>query len=237
MSLVIYSNGNKKPFNSQRLKLSLQKLRGSLECIPDTSLDQICTNVEVVIPSMISVETLVETIAHVTSIMAGRHENFSFLAARVVLEQLYKTSPANLLDAGYSMLELDLLSWDEYDFIKQHHHELEAAIHHENDLLYDYPGLMCYKEFTTFAGVCQRPQYRKIINCVKYYRHLGLSGVLNWYRLASSSGLKCIRQNKNILCNDKASCSVCGAKSDKNLEAEQYMENYRKRFREKQVQY
>ena len=223
MSYVIYSDGTILPFCPIKLKQSLMKV-----AVPSSAIDNILNKVMWALPSTINVDALIDLTAQTIMKMSVIDSEHAQAAGRFYIQIIYKKAPNNLYDSAVCLLEVGLIKWTDFDFITEHLDKLESTIDHKMDHHFDYAGLKCYQRLK--QGICIRPQYNKMIQSIKYYKHTGLEDVLKWYKIFSSLGLKCLRVGKQTLCTENEGCSVCTAVAIPNIEIEHFMEFQRNQF-------
>lgn len=158
---VTTRSGKQDPVSFDKILKRIQSLADTLEHVnPDLVAQKVCSQ----IADGIKTSELDEFAAETCAIMQARHHpNYGKLAARIVIDNHQKNTPATLRECvdrlGKDMLVSCNYIWD----LTEHHVELEAMIDYSRDFLFDYFGFKTldkgYLIRTRDGRPCERPQH------------------------------------------------------------------------------
>ena len=143
---VIKRNGTREAFDAKKLKSKLKELVKNLS--EHIDLEKVTQKIIDGLNQEISVSQLSELAGETIAYMNFLHPDYSFLAARVLVSNLHKTTfsnveeYANLLFAfvGKNGIKHTLLAQDTYDIIIQHKNYFNEMIDYSRDMSYDFFG-------------------------------------------------------------------------------------------------
>lgn len=158
---VTTRSGNREPVSFDKVLKRIQSLGDGLEHVnPDLVAQKVCSQ----IADGIKTSELDEFAAETCAMMQARHHpNYGKLAARIVIDNHQKNTPATLRECvdklGKDMLLSHNYIWD----LTDNHADLEAMIDYSRDFNFDYFGFKTlekgYLLRTRDGKVCERPQH------------------------------------------------------------------------------
>jgi ribonucleoside-diphosphate reductase alpha chain len=158
---VTKRNGDRVPVSFNEVLTRIQKLADGLSHVnPDLVAQKVCTQIQ----DGIKTSDLDEFAAEVCAMMQARHHpNYGKLAARLVIDNHQKKTPA-LLSKCVDALALDGIVSDEYIWnVAQNHVALDAMCDYTRDFNFEYFGFKTlengYMLRTRDGKLCERPQH------------------------------------------------------------------------------
>jgi ribonucleoside-diphosphate reductase alpha chain len=133
---VTKRNGDRVPVSFNEVLSRIQKLADGLEHVnPDLVAQKVCTQIQ----DGIKTSELDEFAAEVCAMMQARHHpNYGKLAARLVIDNHQKKTPARLIDSVQPLFDEGVIS-EEYYKVAQDL-SLETMIDYSRDFMFDYFG-------------------------------------------------------------------------------------------------
>ena len=156
---VTKRNGDRVPVSFNEVLSRIQKLADGLEHVnPDLVAQKVCTQIQ----DGIKTSELDEFAAETCAMMQARyHPNYGKLAARLVINNHQKKTPARLIDSAQVLFDEGVISEDYYKVAQDL--ELESMIDYTRDFMFDYLGLKTLENGYLLRRRCslvwERPQH------------------------------------------------------------------------------
>ena len=156
---VTKRNGDRVPVSFNEVLSRIQKLADGLEYVnPDLVAQKVCTQIQ----DGIKTSELDEFAAETCAMMQARyHPNYGKLAARLVINNHQKKTPARLIDSAQVLFDEGVISEDYYKVAQDL--ELESMIDYTRDFMFDYFGFKTLENGYLLRRRCglvwERPQH------------------------------------------------------------------------------
>ena len=156
---VTKRNGDRVPVSFNEVLSRIQKLADGLEHVnPDLVAQKVCTQIQ----DGIKTSELDEFAAETCAMMQARyHPNYGKLAARLVINNHQKKTPARLIDSAQVLFDEGVISEDYYKVAQDL--ELESMIDYTRDFMFDYFGFKTLENGYLLRRRCglvwERPQH------------------------------------------------------------------------------
>jgi len=156
---VTKRNGQRVPVSFNEVLTRIQKLADGLEHVnPDLVAQKVCTQIQ----DGIKTSELDEFAAETCAMMQARyHPNYGKLAARLVIDNHQKNTPARLIDAAQPLFDEGIVSEDYYKNAQDLN--LEKMIDYSRDFMFDYFGFKTLEKGYLLkrrdGRVWERPQH------------------------------------------------------------------------------
>jgi len=158
---VYKRNGRKEPVNLNKITKRIRALCYDLNNVVDPIVVAIKTVSN--LTDGINTETIDKISSNVAENNAVQHPDYGKLAARIVMSNIHKTTPAKFSEAMESIQSrLGIISPTHLEFIRAHAAELDKMIIDKNDYTYSTGALrtLMYSYLHKEGGKCiDRPQY------------------------------------------------------------------------------
>ena len=135
---VTTRSGNREPVSFDKVLKRIQGLADGLDHVnPDLVAQKVCTQIS----DGIKTSELDEFAAETCAMMQARHHpNYGRLAARIVIDNHQKLTPATLRECVDRLAKDYLVSCNYIWDLTEHHEELEKMIDYSRDFNFDYFG-------------------------------------------------------------------------------------------------
>jgi ribonucleoside-diphosphate reductase alpha chain len=133
---VTKRNGNRVPVSFNEVLTRLQRLADGLEHVnPDLVAQKVCNQIQ----DGIKTSELDEFAAETCAMMQARyHPNYGKLAARILIDNHHKNTPARLIDSAQVLFDEGIASESYYSVAQDL--GLESMIEYSRDFMFDYFG-------------------------------------------------------------------------------------------------
>lgn len=139
-------------------------------------------------PSTFVEKDLINLACENAASMIHQHYNYSKLAARLALFNLYNNTPDTFYEAMCTLQKHDILSQAHFNFVHENRRTFDDAILFENDFNYDYFGFKTLESLylqRVNSKIVERPQYMLLRVAIGI--HLGdVDRALETYKLMSN---------------------------------------------------
>jgi ribonucleoside-diphosphate reductase alpha chain len=159
---VVKRNGERVPVSFDQILQRIRMLSDGLEHVnPDLVAQKVCNQ----LTDGMSTSQLDEFAAETSAMMQARfHPNYGKLAARILISNLHKNTPDNLLDCSEQLYHgsVQLVSDTHHDLVCKNHEKYQAMIDYSRDNMFDYFGLKTLEKgylLNQSGAVVERPQH------------------------------------------------------------------------------
>ena len=158
---VTKRDGTREPVSFDQILSRVRKLTGELEHVnPDLVAQKVCSQLS----DGIETSKLDEFAAETCAMMQSRyHPNYGLLAARILVDNHHKNTPATLLDCAETLYhEQEIVSSRYHDLVCEHSAEYQKMIDYDRDFVFDYFGFKTLERSYLLRKdgvVVERPQH------------------------------------------------------------------------------
>jgi ribonucleoside-diphosphate reductase alpha chain len=159
---VVKRNGERVPVSFDQILQRIRMLSDGLEHVnPDLVAQKVCNQ----LTDGMSTSQLDEFAAETSAMMQARfHPNYGKLAARILISNLHKNTPDNLLDCSEQLYHgsVQLVSDTHHDLVCKNHVKYQQMIDYSRDNMFDYFGLKTLEKgylLNQSGAVVERPQH------------------------------------------------------------------------------
>jgi ribonucleotide reductase alpha subunit len=158
---VVKRDGSRVPVSFDEILQRIRSLTGNLEHVnPDLVAQKVCNQLQ----DGMETRKLDDFAAETCAMMQSRyHPNYGKLAARILVDNHHKNTPATLLDCIETLYHDDGLISDRYhDIVCKYPAELESQIDYERDFMFDYFGFKTLEKgylLKKKGTIVERPQH------------------------------------------------------------------------------
>ena len=136
---VTKRDGSREPVSFDQILSRIRKLSDGLEHVnPDLVAQKVCSQLS----DGIETSKLDEFAAETCAMMQSRyHPNYGLLAARILVDNHQKNTPATLLECAETLYhDQEIVSERYHDLVCKHSAEYQAMIDYSRDFVFDYFG-------------------------------------------------------------------------------------------------
>jgi ribonucleoside-diphosphate reductase alpha chain len=158
---VTKRNGTREPVSFDQILQRIRKLSDGLEHVnPDLVAQKVCMQLS----DGIKTSELDEFAAETCAMMQSRyHPNYGMLAARILIDNHHKNTPATLLDCMETLHhEQEITSEEYHDLVCKNSQAYQAMIDYSRDFMFDYFGFKTLERAYLLkkdGKVIERPQH------------------------------------------------------------------------------
>jgi len=159
---VVKRNGERVPVSFDQILQRIRMLSDGLEHVnPDLVAQKVCNQ----LTDGMSTSQLDEFAAETSAMMQARfHPNYGKLAARILISNLHKNTPDNILDCSEQLYHgsVQLVSDMHHDLVCKNHEKYQQMIDYSRDNMFDYFGLKTLEKgylLNQGGAVAERPQH------------------------------------------------------------------------------
>ena len=159
---MIKRNGERVPVSFDQILQRIRMLSDGLDHVnPDLVAQKVCNQ----LTDGMSTSQLDEFAAETCAMMQARfHPNYGKLAARILINNHHKDTPASLLECSEQMYHgpVQLISEKQHDLICKHYEVYQAMIDYSRDNMFDYFGFKTLERgylLRQNGKIVERPQH------------------------------------------------------------------------------
>jgi len=158
---VTKRDGSREPVSFDQILSRIRKLSDGLEHVnPDLVAQKVCSQLS----DGIETSKLDEFAAETCAMMQSRyHPNYGLLAARILVDNHQKNTPATLLECAETLYhDQEIVSERYHDLVCKHSAEYQAMIDYSRDFVFDYFGFKTLERSYLLRKddvIVERPQH------------------------------------------------------------------------------